>query len=141
MTNRRKIIKRISSVLLMAPFASLFKIKAKPMQEQVPDQKFFELDRVYADLQASGKVYNPFLNVPKLNTGLYVLKAGTEDRQSPHALDEVYYVISGKAMFKSGNETTEAGPGSIIYVKAQVEHRFYDIKEELKVLVFFSEMK
>jgi hypothetical protein len=29
-------------------------------------------------------------------------------------------------------------PGSVIFVKAQVEHRFYDIQEELVVLVFFA---
>jgi len=29
-------------------------------------------------------------------------------------------------------------PGSVIYVKAGVSHRFHSIKEELNVLVFFS---
>ena len=30
------------------------------------------------------------------------------------------------------------GDGSIIFVEAEVEHRFYDIEEELEVLVFFA---
>jgi quercetin dioxygenase-like cupin family protein len=28
--------------------------------------------------------------------------------------------------------------GSLVYVPAQVEHRFYSIEEELTVLVFFA---
>jgi hypothetical protein len=28
--------------------------------------------------------------------------------------------------------------GSVIFVEAELEHRFYDIEEELEVLVFFA---
>jgi quercetin dioxygenase-like cupin family protein len=37
----------------------------------------------------------------------------------------------------SANQT-EVRPGSVIFVEAELEHRFYDIKEELEVLVFFA---
>ncbi len=140
MANRRKTIKGIISAIFITPLVGFFNLKAKPMQD-VPDQQFFELDKIYKDLKASGNSYNPFLRVPKLNSGLYVLPAGTEDKQSPHRLDEVYYVISGKAKFKSGGEQTEVKAGSIIYVKAEIDHRFFNIEEELKIMVFFSEMK
>ena len=39
---------------------------------------------------------------------------------------------------KSGSEDEAVGPGTIIFVAADVEHRFYDIAEELTVLVFFA---
>lgn len=83
----------------------------------------------------------PFLNTDKLKTGLYNLPAGSQDRQRPHAEDEVYYVISGKAMFKAGEESILVETGAVLYVKTEVEHRFYDIEEDLNILVFFSNMK
>jgi quercetin dioxygenase-like cupin family protein len=32
----------------------------------------------------------------------------------------------------------EVRPGSVIFVEAELEHRFYDIEEELEVLVYFA---
>jgi len=109
--------------------------------DQGKDQAFFKLAALETELKASGNRYLPFLNVPKLKSGLYTLPAGGEDRQRPHAEDEVYYVISGKATFVAGSETTKVAPGDVLYVKAQVQHRFYDIEEDLKIMVFFSNMK
>jgi quercetin dioxygenase-like cupin family protein len=37
-----------------------------------------------------------------------------------------------------GAESQPVGAGSVIFVEARVEHRFYDIAEELVVLVFFA---
>ena len=37
-----------------------------------------------------------------------------------------------------GSVQGEVRPGSIIFVAAEREHRFYDIQEELEVLVFFA---
>ena len=70
--------------------------------------------------------------------GLYVLPAGGADPQSPHTEDEVYYVVSGKAKIKVGEEDRSVQAGSIVYVARNVGHRFYSIEEELKVLVFFA---
>jgi mannose-6-phosphate isomerase-like protein (cupin superfamily) len=39
---------------------------------------------------------------------------------------------------KAGSEDEPVGPGTVIFVAAGVEHRFYDIVEELTVLVFFA---
>jgi mannose-6-phosphate isomerase-like protein (cupin superfamily) len=86
----------------------------------------------------SGKVYREFLRVPAMSAGLYVLPAGTTDLQRPHHEDEMYYVVRGKARFRAGDEEQEISTGSVLYVAAEVEHRFYDIAEELAVLVFFA---
>jgi quercetin dioxygenase-like cupin family protein len=40
--------------------------------------------------------------------------------------------------FNAENEDREVRAGSVIFVAAEVEHRFYDVKEELAVLVFFA---
>jgi quercetin dioxygenase-like cupin family protein len=86
----------------------------------------------------SGKLYQEFLRVPAMSAGLYVLAAGASDPQSPHHEDEMYYVVRGRARFRAGAEDREISAGSLLFVAAQVEHRFYDIAEELAVLVFFA---
>jgi mannose-6-phosphate isomerase-like protein (cupin superfamily) len=86
----------------------------------------------------SGKRYLEFLRVPALSAGLYVLPAGGDDPQSPHKEDEMYYVVRGRARMRVGSEDQAVSQGSIIFVAAAVEHRFYEITEELTVLVFFA---
>lgn len=75
---------------------------------------------------------------PSLSTGLYRLAAGSEDAQTPHRYDEIYYVIQGKGRLFAGGEELAMQRGSIAYVAREVEHRFHDIEEDLEVLVFIS---
>ena len=86
----------------------------------------------------SGKAYREFLRVSTISAGLYVLPAGGIDAQLPHHEDEMYFVVRGKARFRAGDEDREVAAGSVLFVAAEVEHRFYDISEELAVLVFFA---
>ena len=90
------------------------------------------------DQQRGGKLYREFLRVPAMSAGLYVLAAGGSDPQRPHHEDEMYYVVRGRGRFKAGGEDRAVSAGNVIYVAAEVEHRFYDIVEELAVLVFFA---
>jgi mannose-6-phosphate isomerase-like protein (cupin superfamily) len=85
-----------------------------------------------------GKAYGEFLRVPSMSAGLYVLPAGADDTQRPHHEDEMYYVVRGHARFHAGDEDREVFPGSALFVAAEVEHHFYDVTEELAVLVFFA---
>jgi mannose-6-phosphate isomerase-like protein (cupin superfamily) len=98
----------------------------------------FELTQLISQQKSSEKLYLEFLRVPDLSMGLYVLPAGSTDPQSPHTEDEVYFVVSGKAKIKVGEEDRNMEAGSIVYVAKNVEHRFHSIEEELKVLVFFA---
>ena len=86
----------------------------------------------------SGKLYREFLRMPSMSAGLYVLPVGATDPQRPHHEDEMYYVVRGKGRFQAGGEDREVSAGSVLFVAAEVEHRFYDIAEELAVLVFFA---
>ncbi len=86
----------------------------------------------------SGKPYHEFLRVRSMSAGVYVLPAGAIDQQKPHHEDEIYYVIRGRARFKVAAEDHEVSAGSVIFVPAEVEHRFYDIARELAVLVIFA---
>jgi mannose-6-phosphate isomerase-like protein (cupin superfamily) len=86
----------------------------------------------------NGKPYIEFLRVAAMSAGLYVLSPGTADLQRPHHEDEMYYVVRGRARFQVADEDQEVSAGSVLFVAARVEHRFYDIAEELVVLVFFA---
>jgi mannose-6-phosphate isomerase-like protein (cupin superfamily) len=98
----------------------------------------FELQQVAAERTALGRLYVEFLQKPSMSAGLYVLAAGSEDPQQPHTEDEVYHVVRGRATIRVGDEDRPVGPGSVVYVAAQVPHRFHSIEEELEVLVFFA---
>jgi len=50
----------------------------------------------------------------------------------------VYYVVRGRARLRAGAEDRPVAPGALIFVAAGVEHRFYDIEEELCLLVLFA---
>jgi quercetin dioxygenase-like cupin family protein len=99
---------------------------------------FFSLSEVNAQRSHSGKLYREFLRVPAMSAGLYVLPPGAGDPQGPHREDEMYYVVRGKARFIAAGEDREISAGSVLFVAAEVEHRFYNIQEELAVLVFFA---
>ena len=85
-----------------------------------------------------GRAYSEFLRVSSMSAGLYVLPAGAQDTQSPHHEDEIYYVVRGRARFRAGDEDCEVSAGSVLFVAAEVEHSFYDIQEELALLVLFA---
>lgn len=99
---------------------------------------FTRADEIDRERAKAGKLYREFLRVPAVSAGLYVLPAGANDPQRPHREDELYYVIRGRARFRAGDEETEVSAGSVLFVGAEVEHQFYDIAEELAVLVFFA---
>lgn len=103
-----------------------------------PNAAIFTSAELEQQRAASGKLYREFLRVPAMSAGLYVLAAGATDRQSPHQEDEMYYVVRGRARFRAGDEDREVSAGGVLFVAAEVEHRFYDITEELAVLVFFA---
>ena len=88
--------------------------------------------------QQTEKPYLEFLRAESMSAGLYVLAAGATDMQRPHHQDEMYYVVKGLARFKAGGQDQQVSAGSVVFVAAEVEHRFYDIEEELHVLVFFA---
>ncbi|MBT2382815.1 cupin domain-containing protein [Streptomyces sp. ISL-11] len=100
--------------------------------------KAFRLDELEAERAANDGAYLRFLHERNMSVGLYALDAGDSDPQTPHAQDEVYLVVSGRASITVGTETTEVARGSVVYVPAGVTHRFHHISEDLRVLVVFS---
>lgn len=98
----------------------------------------FELDALRRGRAAAGKLYHEFIRTHDLSVGLYVLPAGGTDPQGPHTEDEVYHVVSGRGRIHVGDDDRTVQAGSVVFVGADVEHRFHDIEEELVVLVVFG---
>jgi mannose-6-phosphate isomerase-like protein (cupin superfamily) len=100
--------------------------------------RLFHLHELTRQRAEKGKLYLEFLRVQAMSAGVYVLPKGGTDPQKPHHEDEIYYVIRGRARMQAGPDHSRVQAGSIIFVEAKLEHRFYDIEEELEVLVFFA---
>ena len=98
----------------------------------------FALSELITARDQSGELYHEFLRVPDMSAGLYQLAAGSVDPQEPHSEDELYYVVKGRAKIRVGNEEQAVAAGSLVFVAANVEHRFHSISEDLTVLVFFA---
>ncbi len=100
--------------------------------------KAFEMQEVLARRAMSGKPTLEFLRTRTLSLHAYALPAGGPDPQHPHGEDEVYYVVSGRAVLSVGDEDVEVTPGSIVFVPAHAPHRFHASAEPLEVLVVFA---
>jgi quercetin dioxygenase-like cupin family protein len=98
----------------------------------------FDIQQVAVERATSGRLYREFLRRPALSVGLYELAAGAEDPQRPHSEDEVYYVLRGRAQFRSSGRDRPVTPGTVIFVAAKEEHRFHRITEDLSLLVLFA---
>lgn len=103
--------------------------------------KSFVLTALLKQREDHGRPYHQFLDEPTLSAGIYRLPAGATDNQSPHDLDEVYYVIEGDAKFEAADETLDVKPGTVLFVKAGADHRFLEIDKDLVILVLFSKAR
>lgn len=79
-------------------------------------------------------------SVPIFAHGSMLLKfyapRGT-DEQTPHTRDELYVVVRGSGTFVRGGERHPFGPGDVLFVPAEVEHRFEDFTEDFATWVIF----
>lgn len=98
----------------------------------------FDLPRLVAEQARTGEAWREFLRVPSLSMGVYSLKKGAEDQQTPHKQDEAYYVSAGRAVLEVDGTAFPVAAGSVVFVPALARHRFRDITEDLTTLVLFA---
>ncbi len=98
----------------------------------------FDINEIRDALSGDQVQYREFLRVPSLSCGVYHLPKGANDMQTPHDEDEVYFVLDGKASMKLGEELKQVSSGDILYVKATENHSFFEIEEDMTLLVFFA---
>ena len=82
--------------------------------------------------------FSEIFHTESMQCGLYHLKKGSTDMQTPHDEDEMYYVLEGKASLRLGDQVTEVTPGTLLYVSASTEHSFFEIEEDMTLLVLFA---
>jgi mannose-6-phosphate isomerase-like protein (cupin superfamily) len=59
--------------------------------------------------------------------------------QTPHAQDEIYFIIRGRGFLLHDGKRDPFEPGDILFVAAGVEHQFEDATDDLAVWrVFFG---
>ena len=98
-----------------------------------------ELEDVIAQARSAPDGYAAeVLRSDLLSVGLYLLPAGGTDHQEPHAEDEVYYTVRGRASFRVGVDEHAVEPGTLLFVPAGAAHFFHDIAEELILVVFWA---
>ena len=102
------------------------------------DWKHFDIAKIIEKQTRTGEPYSEFLRVPALSAGVYTLPAGSKDLQSPHDEDEVYFVARGRGRVRIDGQEQRVGPGSILYVRATSNHSFFEIEEDITLLVFFA---
>ena len=98
----------------------------------------FDIDDLVEKVAGDEARFHEFLRVPTLSSAVYRLPAGARDMQAPHLEDEIYVVLDGRARLRIGTKEHEVGKGSILFVRATAEHSFFDIEEDLTLLVFFG---
>ena len=96
------------------------------------------LAELRAAREAGGRLYHEFLRVPSMSAGYYRLAADGIDPQSPHAEDEIYVIVAGRAWITVGELERAVSPGDVVFVAAAVPHRFHDISEDLEMVVVFA---
>jgi mannose-6-phosphate isomerase-like protein (cupin superfamily) len=107
-------------------------------QNQEGQVEIFHLTDQAAAVRTSGEEYLEFIRHKSLSVGIYRLRVGAQDMQRPHTEDEVYYIVSGRARVRVGEDDAAVKPGSVVFVSANEEHRFFDISSDLDALVFFA---
>ena len=98
----------------------------------------FEIADLIDLRRASGEPWMEFLRVPALSLGVYSLAAGTDDPQSPHGEDEIYYVLAGRGVLQVEGVDRSVQSGSLVFVAARAKHHFLAIVEDLTALVVFA---
>jgi mannose-6-phosphate isomerase-like protein (cupin superfamily) len=63
--------------------------------------------------------------------------ADGQDRQQPHAQDELYFVQRGRSELVIGGQRFAAEPGDAFFVAAGTEHRFENFTADFATWVVF----
>ncbi len=59
------------------------------------------------------------------------------DPQKPHSRDEIYVVAQGSGEFVCGGARRTLAPNEVLFVAANVEHRFENFSDDFAAWVFF----
>jgi mannose-6-phosphate isomerase-like protein (cupin superfamily) len=98
--------------------------------------KVFELNKLLSELDGHGGYFIDVISTRGIQAGIIRLRAGQNDSQEPHPVDEVYYVIEGSGFIKLNGKDHDITQGTCIFVPAKAEHRFHGNKDDL--VIFYA---
>ena len=94
--------------------------------------------RLRGAARTAGSPDKPFVELlaaPGFSLELY--RPVTVDLQTPHQLDELYFVAAGTSGFVLNAERFDVTVGDVLFVPAHADHRFVDIGTGFAVWVVF----
>jgi mannose-6-phosphate isomerase-like protein (cupin superfamily) len=103
-----------------------------------PNWLVFQLPELLAKLTPGTTRFQEILRTPSLSCSIYHIPAGSKEMQSAHEEDELYLVLEGRARLRVEDEDHRVEKGTLMYVRTACDHTFFDIEEDLTVLVFFG---
>ncbi len=97
----------------------------------------FKISKVTAfkQLAESNNEFIQLFSRGSLQIELY--KPDKIDKQYPHSRDEVYVVVSGKAMFYNEGAIVEVSANDCLHVPAFAQHRFFNFSDDFVTWVIF----
>jgi mannose-6-phosphate isomerase-like protein (cupin superfamily) len=100
--------------------------------------EIFDIQQLESNASIAPVSYDEFFAAPSMHCGLYKLAKGATDMQSAHDEDELYYILKGKARIKIGEDEQAVGPGTMLYVRACMDHAFFEIEEDMVLIAIFA---
>lgn len=89
-------------------------------------------------LEREGRTHIEVLNEDAITVEIGRYPSTEAEPKNPHTGDEIYYVVSGSGMARVEDETYSVESGDVVYVEEGLEHDFFDIDEDLTVLVVLA---
>lgn len=97
-------------------------------------EKLYELDNLLSELEDQGKYFKDFIGTDGIEAGIILLHPNEEDKQEPHSVDEVYYIIKGDGYIEINGKDHPIKQGIIIFVPAAAKHKFHHNSQDLVIL-------
>ena len=86
-------------------------------------------------LAAQSEDYVELFNHGTMRIGYYAPKK--IDTQTPHGQDELYVVASGTGAFNLSGTKVPFEPGTVLFARAGVAHRFEEFSDDFETWVMF----
>ena len=99
------------------------------------DSRFTASEALAAARAAADGVYGVVFNRGTIEIGYYAPVG--KDVQEPHAQDEIYVVHSGCGLFELDGDVRPCSAGDVLFVPANVSHRFRDVSDKFGAWVIF----
>jgi mannose-6-phosphate isomerase-like protein (cupin superfamily) len=115
----------------------IFVFESSSNQDQESSSAFqiFEIAELEIDRENSGELIYQFLDEPSMKGSILEIAIGENDSRSSNPSDELYYFLTGNALFQIGQGQIEIEPGMILYVRGGQNRQIIEISLEIKVIV------